>query len=56
MVKVIELGVPAVTRSGRLAPKDTVRVSSSASLSWLARSVATPWGWPAGMVIDVRVV
>ena len=53
MVIVAELGVPAVTRSGRVSPKDTVRVSSSVSLSWLARSVATPSGWPASKVTDV---
>ena len=47
MVTVTEFGDPALRSAGRLVPRATVSVSSSASASWSARSVAVPDVAPA---------
>ena len=52
MVMVHALGVPAVTRSGRLAPSETVKFSSCASLSCRVRICANPYERPARTVTD----
>ena len=53
---VTEAGLPAITAVGRVDPSDTVKVSSSSSLSWLADTRLTVLlRLPAGTVIAEAV-
>ena len=49
-----ELGVPAVTDVGSV-PRDTVKVSSSSSVSWFVEIVPVPLVWPEAIVMEVSV-
>ena len=55
IVTCTEFGLPAVTDDGGREPRDTVKVSSSPSVSWVVVIVPVPVVWPELMLIEASV-